>query len=154
MLSLARSHRLQTASRNASRAFTIRGSTHSGDIADAPYRRGTKPAFRQSCRTRSPDRRTGGGRRGGRIGSVVRGCLFGGKAVILAAEGFEARIDRDDWQRLTARMTLLLGRGNVAGALHAGLEGVEALLLERGYRVDESAADELPNAVLQLKGER
>jgi hypothetical protein len=28
----------------------------------------------------------------------------------------------------------------------------EALLLERGYHVDESAADELANAVLQLKG--
>jgi hypothetical protein len=51
-------------------------------------------------------------------------------------------------------MTLLLSRGYAAGALHAGLEGLEALLLERGYRVDESAADELPNAVLQSKGER
>jgi hypothetical protein len=51
-------------------------------------------------------------------------------------------------------MTLLLSGGNVAGALHAGLEGLEALLLERGYRADESAADELEDAVLQLKGER
>ena len=51
-------------------------------------------------------------------------------------------------------MTLLLTRGYVAGALHAGLEGLEAMLLERGYRMDESAANELPNAVLQLKDER
>jgi putative membrane protein len=90
----------------------------------------------------------------GRIGILLLVSLFERKVVILADDGFEARIHRDDWQRLTDRMTLLLGRGNVAGALHAGLEGLEALLLERGYRAHESAADELPNAVLQLKGER
>lgn len=90
----------------------------------------------------------------GHIGILLLVSLFERKVVILADDGFEARIDREDWQRLTDRMTLLLSRGNVAGALHAGLEGLEALLLERGYRVDESAADELPNAVLQLKGER
>ena len=90
----------------------------------------------------------------GRIGILLLVSLFERKVVILADDGFEARIDRDDWQRLTDRMTLLLGRGNAAGALHAGLEGLEALLLERGYRVDESTADELPNAVLHLKGER
>jgi putative membrane protein len=90
----------------------------------------------------------------GRIGILLLVSLFERKVVILADDGFEARIDREDWQRLTDRMTLLLSRGNVAGALHAGLEGLEALLLERGYRLDESAADELPNAVLQLKGER
>ena len=90
----------------------------------------------------------------GRIGILLLVSLFERKVVILADDGFEARIHRDDWQRLTDRMTLLLSRGNAAGALHAGLEGLEALLLERGYRADESAADELPNAVLQSKGER
>lgn len=90
----------------------------------------------------------------GRIGILLLVSVLERKVVILADDGFEARIDHDDWQRLTGRMTLLLSRGNVAGALHAGLEGLEALLLERGYRVEESAADELPNAVLQLKGER
>jgi putative membrane protein len=90
----------------------------------------------------------------GRIGILLLVSMFERKVVILADDGFEARIDREDWQRLTDRMTLLLSRGNVVGALHAGLEGLEALLLERGYRVDESAEDELPNAVLQLKGER
>jgi putative membrane protein len=90
----------------------------------------------------------------GRIGILLLVSLFERKVVILADDGFEARIDHDDWQRLTDRMTLLLKRGYVAGALHAGLEGLEALLLERGYRADESAADELANAVLQLKGER
>jgi putative membrane protein len=90
----------------------------------------------------------------GRIGILLLVSLFERKVVILADDGFEARIEREDWQRLTDRMTLLLSHGNVAGAMHAGLEGLEALLLERGYRVDESAADELPNAVLQLKGER
>jgi len=90
----------------------------------------------------------------GRIGILLLVSLFERKVVILADDGFEARIDREDWQRLTDRMTLLLSRGNVAGAMHAGLEGLEALLLERGYRMEESAADELPNAVLQLKGER
>ncbi len=90
----------------------------------------------------------------GRIGILLLVSLFERKVVILADDGFEARIDHDDWQRLTDRMTLLLSRGTVTGALHAGLEGLEALLLERGYRVDENAADELSNAVMQLKGER
>lgn len=90
----------------------------------------------------------------GRIGILMLVSLFERKVVILADDGFETRIDRDDWQRLTDRMTLLLSRGYVTGALHAGLEGLEALLLERGYRIDEGAVDELPNSVLQLKGER
>jgi putative membrane protein len=89
----------------------------------------------------------------GRIGILLLVSLFERKVVILADDGFEARIEREDWQRLSDRMTFLLSRGNVAGAMHAGLEGLEALLLERGYRVDESAVDELPN-VLQVKGER
>ena len=90
----------------------------------------------------------------GRIGILLLASLFERKVVILADDGFEARVEPEDWQRLTDRMTLLLSRGNVPGAMHAGLEGLEALLLERGYRVDESIADELPNTVLQLKGER
>jgi len=90
----------------------------------------------------------------GRIGILLLVSLFERKVVILADDGFEARIDREDWQRLTDRMTLLLRRGFIAGALHAGLEWLEALLLARGYRLDESAANELPNAILQLKGEQ
>jgi len=90
----------------------------------------------------------------GRIGILLLVSLFERKVVIFADDGFESRIEQDDWQRLTDRMTLLLSRGNATGALHAGVEGLEALLLERGFRVDESAVNELPNAVLQVKGER
>jgi putative membrane protein len=90
----------------------------------------------------------------GRIGILLLVSLFERKVVILADDGFESRIEQDDWQRLTDRMTLLLSRGNATGALHAGVEGLEALLLERGYRMDEGAVDELPNGVLQMKGER
>lgn len=90
----------------------------------------------------------------GRLGVLLLVSLFERKVVILADDGFEGRIGRDDWQRLTDRMTLLLGRGETAGALQAGLEGLKALLLERGFRAARPAGDELPDAVLQMEDER
>jgi putative membrane protein len=90
----------------------------------------------------------------GRIGVLLLVSLFERKVVILADDGFEGRIGARDWQRLADRMTLLLGHRSVAGALNAGLDGLQALLLEHGFLGTGSTADELPNAVLQMKGER
>jgi putative membrane protein len=59
----------------------------------------------------------------GRIGILLLVSLFERKVVILADDGFEARIDHDDWQRLTDRMTLLLSRANVAERFTPGWKG-------------------------------
>jgi len=83
----------------------------------------------------------------GRIGILLLVSLFERQVVLLADDGFEGRIADADWQELTQRVTLLLRHDGAVGALHAGLDGLEALLLARGFHGDGSA-NELPNAVV------
>lgn len=90
----------------------------------------------------------------GRIGILLLVSLFERKVVLLADDGFEGHIHAGEWQVLADRITLLLPRRSVSFALRAGLEGMEALLLERGFHAAGMAQNELPNPVLQLRGER
>lgn len=90
----------------------------------------------------------------GRIGILLLVSLFERKVVLLADDGFEGHIHAGEWQVLTDRITLLLSRRGIGFALHAGLDGMEALLLERGFHAAGMAENELPNPVLQLRGER
>jgi len=86
----------------------------------------------------------------GRVGILLLVSLFERKVVILADEGFDGRIDAPDWGALTRRITLLLRHRTTAIALRAGLEAMEAMLLERGF-YGAGTASELPDAVLQMK---
>ncbi len=88
----------------------------------------------------------------GRIGILLLVSLFERKVVLLADDGFEAKIGDADWQELTRRVTLLLRHDGAAGALHAALDGLEALLLARGFRGD-GGANELPDALV-VQGDR
>jgi putative membrane protein len=87
------------------------------------------------------------GRTRGRIGILLLVSLFERQVVLLADDGFEGRIADADWRELTQRVALLLRHDGAAGALHAALDGMEALLLARGFRGDGSA-NELPDAVV------
>ena len=83
----------------------------------------------------------------GRIGILLLVSLFERQVVLLADDGFEGKIADADWQELTQRVTLLLRHDGAVGALHAALDGLEALLLARGFH-GKGSANELPNAVV------
>ena len=88
-----------------------------------------------------------------RIGILLFVSLFERKVVILADTGFDGRIDACDWEAVTSRITFLLRHSTSAVALRAGLEAMEAMLLERGF-ADSGIANELPDMPLDLKDER
>lgn len=88
-----------------------------------------------------------------RVGILLLVSLFERKVVILADEGFDGRIDVHDWEALTGRITLLLRHSTTAIALRAGLEGMEAMLLERGFS-GSGTVNELPDTPLEPKDER
>ena len=74
-----------------------------------------------------------------RVGVLLLISLFERKVVILADAGFDGRVQAHDWEALTERIAFLLRNRTAAIALQAGLEALEALMLERGY--SESATD-------------
>jgi putative membrane protein len=88
-----------------------------------------------------------------RVGILLLVSLFERKVVILADEGFDGRIEVHDWEALTGRITLLLRHSTTAIALRAGLEAMEAMLLERGFSGSRTV-NELPDAPLEPKDER
>jgi putative membrane protein len=89
----------------------------------------------------------------GRVGILLLVSLFERRVVLLADEGFDGRIHAPDWGVLTRRITLLVRHGSTAIALRAGLDGIEAMLLERGFR-RPGEGNELPDAVLDTRGPR
>ena len=86
----------------------------------------------------------------GRVGILLLVSLFERKVVILADEGFDGRIDAPDWGAVTRRITLLLRHRTTAIALRAGLDAMEAMLLERGF-AGAWTVNEMPDAVLEMK---
>jgi putative membrane protein len=89
----------------------------------------------------------------GHVGVLVLVSLFERKVVILADAGFDGRIDAGDWDKLTRRITLLLRHATTAVGLRAGLDAMEAMLLERGFH-GAGTANELPDAVLRMRDAR
>jgi len=89
----------------------------------------------------------------GRVGILLLISLFERKVVILADEGFDGRVDVPDWGALTSRITLLLRHATIPMAMRAGLEGMEAILLERGF-TGPGLANDMPDGVLEIEDER
>lgn len=87
----------------------------------------------------------------GHVGILLLASLFERKVVLLADDGFDGRIGEADWQVLTQRVTLLLRKGDVAVAFVAALDGMEALLLARGFRGEGMPPGELPNVIVQAR---
>ena len=88
-----------------------------------------------------------------RIGILLFVSLFERKVVILADAGFDGRVDAHDWETLTGRITFLLRHSTTAVAMRAGLEAMEAMLLERGF-ADSGIDNELPDMPLDLEDDR
>ncbi len=75
-----------------------------------------------------------------RVGVLLLISLFERKVVILADAGFDARVQAHDWAALADRIAFLLRNRTPAIALQAGLEALEALMLERGYSESANAS--------------
>ena len=88
-----------------------------------------------------------------RVGILLLVSLFERKVVIVADAGFDGRIDAQDWRALTGRITFLLRHSTTAIALRAGLEAMEAMLLERGF-AGSALANELPDMLLEMTDEQ
>ena len=70
-------------------------------------------------------------------------------AVVLGDRGYDGRIAADDWQRVVEAMTPPFHGGDVRGAFIAGLDALEALLVEKGFRPDGAARNALPDRPLE-----
>ena len=83
----------------------------------------------------------------GRIGILLLASVFEREVVLLSDDGFDGKVDPAQWQELTQRVALLLRHGGPVGALHAGLDGLEASLLASGFR-GPGTANDLPDAIM------
>lgn len=82
----------------------------------------------------------------GRIGILLLVSAFEREVVLLSDDGYEGKVDAAHWQQLTQRVALLMRHRGAVAAVHAGLDGLEALLLMHGFH-EAGAANELPNAI-------
>lgn len=88
----------------------------------------------------------------GRTGLLVLVSLFERRVEIVADAGFNGRVADADWHNIIGRMTPHLRNGRPFEALRDALTAVEALLASKGFS-GASGADELPNAIIQERGE-
>ena len=77
---------------------------------------------------------------------------FERKVELVADCGFRGRIAPAEWGTVIDVTTAGLARGEGARALLAGLDRLEALLVERGYRAGAPDAHPLPDAPIEVSG--
>ncbi len=90
----------------------------------------------------------------GRTGILVLVALFERRVVILPDSGVAARITRQTFAQIVARMTPRLARGAPHQALLEGLAALEGELLAAGFTGAPGTADEIPDELIQEKGAR
>ena len=61
-------------------------------------------------------------------------------AVVIGDRGYDGRISDSDWGGVVAAMTVPFREGDAAAAFSAGLDALEALLAEKGFRCGEGGA--------------
>jgi uncharacterized membrane protein len=70
-------------------------------------------------------------------------------AVVLGDRAYDGRIDSADWQGIVDAMTPPFRAGREALAFAAGLDALEALLAEKGFRSDGTTRNVLPDRPLE-----
>jgi putative membrane protein len=86
-----------------------------------------------------------------RTGILLLVSLFERHVVVLPDTGLAQRLSQDSLQRIIARMTAALKKGEVERALEAGLDSLEEILA--GTATGESGKNELANGVIEEKGQ-
>jgi len=75
-------------------------------------------------------------------------------AVVLGDRAYDGRVDSAEWQGIVDAMTPPFRAGQEALAFSAGLEALEALLVDKGFRPDASPHNALPDRPLEPGDER
>ena len=87
-----------------------------------------------------------------RQGVLLFASRFERRMEIVADTGFEGRVGADDWRSVVDAMAPHLRHGRPAEAMLQGLERAEGMLAEKGFVGDGTAANELPDRPLELRG--
>ena len=74
-------------------------------------------------------------------------------AVIVGDRGYDGRVSEGEWESIVAAMTAHFRSGNAAAAFAEGLDTLEALLAEKGFRGDGTARNVLPDRPIELGGD-
>lgn len=81
-----------------------------------------------------------------RTGVLLLVSVFERKLEIVADRGFDGRVTPAEWRAAIERMAPRAAAQGPAAALHEGLDAIEALLVEKGFRPAAAAPNELPDA--------
>ena len=87
----------------------------------------------------------------GRTGILVMASLFEHQVVMLPDKGVAGRVTKAELESVISAMTGPLAAGRVAEAMEQGLSALEAILSPTAPK--GRGVDELPNTVIQEKGE-
>jgi len=75
-------------------------------------------------------------------------------AVVVGDRGYDGRVSAVEWERIVAAMTQRFRDGDAAAAFSAGLDALEALLAEKGFRGEGSGRNVLPDRPLEADGDK
>jgi putative membrane protein len=89
----------------------------------------------------------------GRTGLLVLVSLFERRIEIVADTGFTARVTEAEWRAVIARMTPHFANARPFDGLRDALAAIEGLLTAKGFRAAPGAANELPDAAIEERGE-
>ncbi len=85
----------------------------------------------------------------GRTAVLLFASRYERVAVVLGDRAYDGRVTAAEWQAVVAAMTPPFRKGEVALAFAAGLDALEALLVEKGFRGDGTARNVLPDRPLE-----
>ena len=74
--------------------------------------------------------------------------------VVMGDRGFDGRVSAAEWQTIVAAMTAPFRDGDAASAFATGLDALEALLAEKGFRGQTDARNVLPDRPLEPEEDR
>jgi putative membrane protein len=75
-------------------------------------------------------------------------------AVVVGDTGYDGRVSAVEWESIVAAMTPPFRDGDAAAAFTAGLDALEALLAEKGFRGDRRGRNVLPDRPLEANGDK
>jgi putative membrane protein len=90
----------------------------------------------------------------GRNAVLLLASRYERAAVILGDRAYDGRVDSTEWQGIVDAMTPPFRRGQVALAFSTGLDALEALLVEKGFRPEGSPRNVLSDRPLEPGDDR
>jgi len=85
-------------------------------------------------------------------GILILVSLFEHRVVVLADRGVSDKVARTEFDAVIATVTEALSRASLVDALLTGLDRLQGLLLQHGFRARAGDTNELPDGVIQRPG--